>query len=73
MCRLLAAGGIRHGIVSMGPLGPVLTAVVASICQGDLNVPHFARTHKARSLDGVARAPLRVGLKPCMLPVALLC
>ena len=29
-------------------------------------------TPKVRSLDGVARAPLRVGLKPCILTVALL-
>jgi len=41
-----------------GSPGPVLVAVVASICPGDLNVPTFARTPKARSLDGVARAPL---------------
>ena len=57
---------------TMSP-GLVLMAVVASICQRDLSVPtlHDPLT-KARSLDGVARAPLRMGLKPCVLPVALL-
>ena len=37
----------------------------------DLNVTS-CMTPKARSLDGVACALLRVGLKPCMLHAALL-
>ena len=43
------------------------TALVTST----LSSPSCA-TPKVGSLDGVARALLRVGFKPCMLPVALL-
>ena len=56
--RVLAAGEAR--------------VVIPTTAHLSLLGPGKCMTPKARSLDGVARALLREGLKPCMLHVALL-
>ena len=63
-CHASSNGSLESSLQSKGRGG-------ASLGPGDLNVTS-SMTPKVWSLDGVACALLRMGLKPCMLHVALL-
>ena len=68
---LEADGGYHETVLEVSPVASCSYFVVLPSALVTSTSPAYT-TPKARSLDGFARAHIRVGLKPCMLHVSLL-